>query len=68
MTASEALAYLKERKPDVQPSHLFLQQINDFYGRKEKIEIEDPMIRFHRRLQERKAAMAPSTAEAPVNG
>ncbi|KUJ19199.1 putative dual specificity protein phosphatase 16 [Mollisia scopiformis] len=40
------------------PSALFLQQINQYYGRKEKNEAEDPMARFHRRLQERKAGIS----------
>lgn len=55
MTSMEAFEYLREPKPDVKPSAPFLQQINEYFGRKEKEGIEDPMAQFHRRLQERKA-------------
>ncbi|KAE8447915.1 hypothetical protein EG329_009987 [Mollisiaceae sp. DMI_Dod_QoI] len=60
MTSLETLKYLKERKPNVRPSALFMQQINQYFGRKEGEDVEDPMARFHRRLQERKAGIVQS--------
>ncbi|PVH77402.1 putative dual specificity protein phosphatase 16 [Cadophora sp. DSE1049] len=50
----EALKFLKTKKSDVKPSALFLKQIDQYYGRDG--EREDPMVGFHRRLQDRKAA------------
>lgn len=51
--SSEALVIVKKIKPDVNPSAVFLRQIDLFYGRSEHD--EDPLTTFHRRLQERKA-------------
>lgn len=50
--SAEALAFLRERKQDVEPSVIFLKQIDQFFNR-EVLE-EDPLVSFHRRLQERK--------------
>ncbi|KFX89851.1 hypothetical protein V490_06779 [Pseudogymnoascus sp. VKM F-3557] len=49
-----ALEYLKSRKSDVQPSAMFLQQIDENFGYKDTFEI-DPMVAFHERLRKRKA-------------
>jgi protein-tyrosine phosphatase len=50
----EALKFVKEKKPDVKPSALFLKQIDQFFNREG--EKEDPLVGFHRRLQQRKMA------------
>lgn len=52
--ATTALEYLKSRKSDVQPSAMFLQQIDKYFGYKDTFEI-DPMVAFHERLRKRKA-------------
>jgi hypothetical protein len=49
----QALRLVRERKGDVRPSALFLKQIDVFFGRDGEEE-EDPLVGFHRRLQERK--------------
>ncbi|KAK0130441.1 hypothetical protein ONS96_000960 [Cadophora gregata f. sp. sojae] len=56
ISSFEAVKFLKSKKPDVKPSVLFLRQIDQYYGREG--EVEDPMVWFHRRLEERKAAAA----------
>lgn len=40
------------QKHDVKPSAIFLGQIDRFHGRQE--EKEDPLVGFHKPLQERK--------------
>jgi protein-tyrosine phosphatase len=50
--SSAALEFLKEKKGDVKPSALFLKQIDQFFHREE--EKEDPLVGFHRRLQQRR--------------
>ncbi|KFY48946.1 hypothetical protein V495_00890 [Pseudogymnoascus sp. VKM F-4514 (FW-929)] len=52
--ATTALEYLKGRKLDVQPSAMFLQQIDKYFGYKDTFEV-DPMVAFHERLRKRKA-------------
>lgn len=51
--ASEGLEFLRERKGAVKPITAFLVQISEFFVRGEVI--EDPLVRFHQRLKERKA-------------
>lgn len=41
---STALKFLKEKKPDVTPSTLFLKQIDQYFNREE--EKEDPLVGF----------------------
>jgi protein-tyrosine phosphatase len=53
MRWGQALRLVRERKGDVRPSALFLKQIDVFFGRDGEEE-EDPLVGFHRRLQERK--------------
>lgn len=48
-----ALEYLKSRKQNVQPSVMFLQQIDKYFGYKDTFGI-DPMVAFHERLRKRK--------------
>ena len=55
--SSAALEYLKCRKPDVQPSAMFLQQIDRYFGYGDTFGI-DPMMVFHKRLRKRKERMA----------
>ncbi|KAH7318990.1 protein-tyrosine phosphatase-like protein [Rhexocercosporidium sp. MPI-PUGE-AT-0058] len=50
--SSTALTFLRTKKADVKPSALFLKQIDQYFGRAG--EMEDPLVGFHRRLQERK--------------
>jgi hypothetical protein len=50
--STDALAFLQERKQDVEPSVIFLKQIDQFFNR--EVLKEDPLVGFHRRLQERK--------------
>lgn len=52
--SATALTFLKAKKPDVKPSALFLKQIDQYYGRDGGK--EDPLVGFHRRLQDRKRA------------
>jgi len=52
--SSAKLEFLKEKKGDVKPSALFLKQIDQFFHREE--EKEDPLVGFHKRLQQRKQA------------
>ncbi|KFY75030.1 hypothetical protein V499_04985 [Pseudogymnoascus sp. VKM F-103] len=52
-----ALEYLRSRKPDVQPSVMFLQQIDRYFGYGDTFGI-DPMVAFHERLRKRKERMA----------
>ncbi len=54
--SSTALAYLKSKKPDVQPSVLFLQQIDQYFGCQDTSK-KDPLVSFHERMQRRKAGM-----------
>jgi protein-tyrosine phosphatase len=54
--SSTALEYLKSKKPDVQPSVLFLQQIDQYFGHQDTSK-KDPLVSFHERLQRRKAGM-----------
>jgi len=54
--SSEALEYLKSRKPNVAPSVLFLNQIDNFFGR-QNLSKKDPLVGFHERLQRRKAGL-----------
>ncbi|CZR61452.1 uncharacterized protein PAC_11348 [Phialocephala subalpina] len=51
MTAAEALKCLKERKPNVSPSAIFMGQINRYFGREESEKVEDPMNRERRQFQ-----------------
>ncbi|TVY35203.1 Dual specificity protein phosphatase [Lachnellula occidentalis] len=51
-TAKQALEFVKEKKADVQPSALFLRQIDRYFCREGKS--EDPLVGFHQRLQQRK--------------
>ncbi|KFY53090.1 hypothetical protein V496_07924 [Pseudogymnoascus sp. VKM F-4515 (FW-2607)] len=51
-----ALEYLRSRKQDVQPSVMFLQQIDKFFGYNDTFGI-DPMVAFHERLRKRKERM-----------
>ena len=50
--SAEALAFLRERKQDVEPSVIFLKQIDQFFNR--EVPGEDPLVGFHKRLLERK--------------
>jgi len=54
LDAQKALEVVKEKKADVKPSALFLQQIDRYFGRGG--EREDPLVGFKRRLEERKRA------------
>lgn len=54
ISSSEALKVVKNIKSDVNPSAVFLRQIDVFYGREEAEEY--PLTTFHRRLEKRKAA------------
>jgi|HubBroStandDraft_4_1064222.scaffolds.fasta_scaffold164058_1 protein-tyrosine phosphatase len=54
--SSIALGYLKSKKPDVQPSVLFLQQIDQYFGYQDTCR-KDPLVSFHERLQRRKAGV-----------
>jgi protein-tyrosine phosphatase len=54
--SSTALEYLKSKKPDVQPSVLFLQQIDQYFGHQDTSK-KDPLASFHECLQRRKAGM-----------
>jgi len=49
--STTALRFLKEKKGDVAPTVLFLKKIDSFYGRANNK--EDPLVGFHRRLQQR---------------
>jgi len=50
--SAEALVFLREIKQDVEPSVIFLKQIDQFFNR--EVLGEDPLVGFHRRLLERK--------------
>ncbi len=52
INSAEALAFLRERKQDVEPLVIFLRQIDRFFN--QEVLEEDPLVGFHRRLQERK--------------
>ena len=52
LDAQKALEVVKEKKADVKPSALFLQQIDRYFRRGG--EREDPLVGFKRRLEERK--------------
>ena len=51
LDAHEALDFVKEKKPDVKPSALFLKQIDQHFGRGGAR--EDPLVGFKKRLEER---------------
>ncbi len=51
----EALKLVQAKKPNVKPCALFLKQIDQLFGREH--ELEDPLVGFHRRLQQRKMAL-----------
>ncbi|KFY92095.1 hypothetical protein V500_04315 [Pseudogymnoascus sp. VKM F-4518 (FW-2643)] len=53
LNSTTALQYLKGRKPAVQPSVMFLQQIDRYFGYNDTFGI-DPMAAFHERLRKRK--------------
>ncbi len=52
INSSDALKLVQTKKPNVKPCALFLKQIDRFFGREH--ETEDPLVGFHRRLQQRK--------------
>lgn len=57
ITAAQAVAKLKLKKADVRPSIVFLGQIARFYKRGGKT--EDPLVAFHKRLEQRKLGGTP---------
>lgn len=52
LNSTQALRFVKERKNNVAPSALFLEQIDQFFGREGSV--EDPLAAFHERLRLRK--------------
>src|SRR5450432_3911517 len=54
--SSTALEYVKSKKPDAQPSILFLRQIDRYFSRQDASK-KEPLVSFHERLQRRKTGM-----------
>ncbi|TVY68963.1 Dual specificity protein phosphatase MPK-4 [Lachnellula suecica] len=63
--SAAALRYLKSKKPNVNPSVLFLTQIDKYFGR--YVEKEDPLAAFAERLRLRIAGLREETSR-PSDG